>query len=78
MRSLLDGQSHHAGREPLGGSLISEDGRRQVPKAHKLGPHLSSHPVWRVAEILAWFESYGLPVTKDSNREDKSDPASCC
>jgi predicted DNA-binding transcriptional regulator AlpA len=42
------------------------------PKAHKLGVDLAAHPVWRVAEILAWFESCGLTVTEDWNRQDKS------
>lgn len=35
------------------------------PECHKLGPYRNSHPYWRVAEILAYFESHGLQVTED-------------
>jgi predicted DNA-binding transcriptional regulator AlpA len=35
------------------------------PQACKLGDHRNSHPVWRVKEVLAYFESHGLKVTED-------------
>jgi hypothetical protein len=35
------------------------------PKCFKLGPHRGSHPVWRVAQVLAYFEAHGLNVTQD-------------
>jgi hypothetical protein len=34
-------------------------------RCHKLGKHPNSHPVWRVSEVLAWFEAHGLQVTED-------------
>jgi hypothetical protein len=37
------------------------------PRCRKLGPHKNSHPYWRVAEILAYFEAHGLAVTQDWN-----------
>jgi len=37
----------------------------KFPKAHKLGDHFNAHPVWRVAEILAYFEAHGLAVMED-------------
>jgi hypothetical protein len=37
------------------------------PKCRKLGKHRNSHPVWRVADVLAYFESHGLEVTEDWN-----------
>ena len=50
------------------------DGRREVlvipnpdrfPKCEKLGWHSSSHPVWKVSDVLAYFEAHGLQVTED-------------
>ena len=35
------------------------------PKCRKLGTHRNAHPVWRVLDILAYFEAHGLPVTGD-------------
>lgn len=35
------------------------------PRCRKLGPHKNSHPYWRVADILAYFEANGLQVTDD-------------
>jgi hypothetical protein len=35
------------------------------PACHKLGPFVNSHPVWRVADVLAYFERQGLQVTAD-------------
>lgn len=29
----------------------------------KLGKHRNSHPVWRLKDILHWFEIYGLVFT---------------
>lgn len=40
------------------------------PRCHKLGPHRNSHPVWRVAEVLAYFEAHGLAVTEDWHSSD--------
>jgi len=40
-----------------------EDNR--FPRCHKLGAHRNSHPYWRVADVLAYFEAHGLAVTKD-------------
>jgi hypothetical protein len=37
------------------------------PKCFKLGCHRNSHPVWRVSELLAYFEAHGLKVTSDWN-----------
>jgi hypothetical protein len=51
----------------------------KFPRCRNFGDHLSSHPVWRVAEVLAWFEACGLPVTEDwKRREDKAGPTSRC
>ena len=35
------------------------------PVCRKLGKHRNSHPVWRVSEVLAYFEAHGLAVTQD-------------
>ena len=35
------------------------------PKCRKLGKHRNAHPVWRVSDVLAYFEAHGLPVTAD-------------
>jgi predicted DNA-binding transcriptional regulator AlpA len=40
-----------------------KDGR--YPKSFKLGSHRNSRRMWRVADILAYFESCGLKVTDD-------------
>jgi hypothetical protein len=37
------------------------------PACRKLGKHVNSHPVWRVSEVLAFFEAHGLPVSQDWN-----------
>ena len=37
------------------------------PTCRKLGKHRNSHPVWRVADVLAYFEAHGLRVTEDWN-----------
>lgn len=37
------------------------------PACHKLGKHRNSHPVWRVSDVLSYFESHGLAVTEDWN-----------
>ena len=37
------------------------------PACHKLGTHRNSHPVWRVSDVLAYFEARGLSVTEDWN-----------
>lgn len=39
----------------------------RFPAARKLGKHRNSHPVWRVADILSYFEAHGLQVTEDWN-----------
>ena len=36
-------------------------------ECRKLGKHPHSHPVWRVSEVLAYFEARGLKVTEDWN-----------
>lgn len=36
------------------------------PTCFKLGSHRNSHPVWRLAEVLAYFEAHGLRVTEDA------------
>lgn len=38
---------------------------RRFCECHKLGTHRNSHPMWRVAEVLAYFEAHGLKVTDD-------------
>lgn len=35
------------------------------PQCFKLGVFVNSPPVWRVAEVLAYFEAHGLAVTQD-------------
>jgi hypothetical protein len=35
------------------------------PLSHKLSNHWNAHPVWRVTEVLAYFEAHGLQVTDD-------------
>jgi len=37
------------------------------PRCHKLGPYRNSHPYWRIAELLVYFEAHGLAVTQDWN-----------
>ena len=37
----------------------------RFPLCMKLGHHRHSHPVWRVSEVLAYFEAHGLAVTQD-------------
>jgi predicted DNA-binding transcriptional regulator AlpA len=37
----------------------------RFPSCMKLGSHRGSHPVWRVSEVLAYFEAHGLAVTQD-------------
>jgi hypothetical protein len=50
------------------------NGRREVkvipnpdpfPKCTKLGWHRNSPIVWKVSEVLAYFEAHGLSVTGD-------------
>ena len=36
------------------------------PGCRKLGGFRNSHPVWRVVDVLAYFEAHGLAVTQDS------------
>jgi predicted DNA-binding transcriptional regulator AlpA len=45
----------------------------EFPRSFKLGSHRSSHPVWRVKEVLAYFEAHGLKVTDDWDAPDKGD-----
>jgi predicted DNA-binding transcriptional regulator AlpA len=40
--------------------LMSEG---RFPRAHKLGRHRNSHPVWKLTDILKAFETYGLVFT---------------
>ncbi|HVX90242.1 MAG TPA: hypothetical protein VHC20_01240 [Candidatus Paceibacterota bacterium] len=37
------------------------------PRCRKLGKHRNSHPVWRVSDVLTYFEAHGLSVTEDWN-----------
>ena len=37
----------------------------KFPTCFKLTVHCNGHPVWRVAEVLAYFEAHGLKVTDD-------------
>lgn len=37
----------------------------RFPACRKLGSHRNSHPVWRVKEVLAYFEAHGVRVTED-------------
>jgi hypothetical protein len=41
------------------------DGR--YPKSVKLGKHRNSRRMWRVVDVLAYFEAHGLKVTDDWN-----------
>jgi hypothetical protein len=40
-----------------------EEGR--YPKSYKLGRHPNSRRVWRVKDVLEYFEAHGLRVTED-------------
>ncbi len=42
-------------------------GDNRFPACRKLGSHRNSRPVWRVTEVLAYFEAHGLNVTEDWN-----------
>ena len=44
-----------------------EPNPKPFPRCEKLGVVRNSHPVWRVIEVLAYFESHGLAVTQDWN-----------
>jgi predicted DNA-binding transcriptional regulator AlpA len=35
------------------------------PRARKLGKHRNAHVVWRVVEVLAYFEAHDLRVSDD-------------
>jgi hypothetical protein len=35
------------------------------PGCHKLVNHRNAHPMWRAAEVLAYFEAHGLAVSDD-------------
>ena len=35
------------------------------PQCHKLVGHRNAHPMWRVREVLAYFEAHGLAVAQD-------------
>ena len=37
------------------------------PACRKLGKHVNSHPVWRVSDVIAYFEARGLKVTEAWN-----------
>lgn len=50
-----------------------ERGDGRYPKPYKLGPHHNARVVFRVQEVLDWFESHGLPVTQDWHRALLSD-----
>ena len=39
----------------------------RFPPCRKLGKHRNSHPVWRVLDVLAFFEALGLKVAEDWN-----------
>ena len=36
------------------------------PCSRKLGVYRNSHPVWLMAEVLAYFKAHGLAVMQDS------------
>jgi predicted DNA-binding transcriptional regulator AlpA len=42
-------------------------GDNRFPACRKLGEHRSSRVVWRVLDVLAYFEAHGLKVTEDWN-----------
>ncbi len=35
------------------------------PRCFKLGRHRNSHPVWRVSDVLAHFETHGLRLSAE-------------
>jgi hypothetical protein len=37
------------------------------PTCHKANSHFNSPPLWRVSDVLAYFEAHGLRVTEDWN-----------
>jgi predicted DNA-binding transcriptional regulator AlpA len=37
----------------------------RFPRFRKLGKHRSAHVVWRVSEILSYFEAHGLRIHED-------------
>jgi hypothetical protein len=43
------------------------DGR--YPKSFKLGGHHNARRMWRVVDVLAYFEKHGLKVTDDWNAQ---------
>ena len=42
-----------------------EPNPRVFPRCKKLGSFRNSHPVWRLTEVLAYFEAFGLMVSQD-------------
>ena len=44
-------------------TMQRNDGR--YPKFYKLGPHHNARVVWRVKDVLDYFESHGLRVAED-------------
>ena len=38
------------------------------PASHKICSHFNSPPMWKVSEVLRYFEARGLRVTDDWNR----------
>jgi len=37
----------------------------RFPQCFKLTVHTNGHPVWRVVDVLAFFEAHGLRVSED-------------
>lgn len=42
----------------------------RFPSSFKLTSHRNGHRVWRISEVLAYFEARGLKVTDDWNAPD--------
>ncbi len=42
----------------------------RFPACRKLGKHRNAHPVWRVLDVLAYFEAHGLKVAGDWNSRE--------
>jgi hypothetical protein len=65
MAETVKAKKRLRGRHDLVATEIPNPDR--FPQCFKLGHHRNSHPVWRVSEVLAYFEAHGLAVTQDWN-----------
>ena len=45
----------------------------RYPQSFTLGTHLNARRLWRVKDVLDYFESYGIKVTEDWYAPDEGD-----